>query len=92
MIIKAKRYTKTYAQRLIPNRECPNVNHYSPKDLSIIMQEYKIEKKCLECKSYEEQIDYVQNYINKYPLHEYDFNTALKKSVERVYQNSLLIF
>jgi hypothetical protein len=89
---KGKKIHETYAQRLIPNRKCPNVNHYSPKDLSIIMQEYKIENKCLEGKSYKEQIDYVQNYINKYPLHEYDFNTALKNSVEQVYKKLFAYF
>ena len=55
--------SETYAQRLIPKRQRPDVSDYCPKDLSIVIQEYKIDKSGLEGKSYEEQVTYVQSYI-----------------------------
>ena len=77
--------SETYAQRLIPKRQRPDVSDYSPKDLSIVIQEYKIDKSGLEGKSYEEQVAYVQTCIDKYPLQSYGLHVALKKAVERIY-------
>jgi hypothetical protein len=76
--------SETYAQRLIPKRQRPDVSDYSPKDLSIVIQEYKIDKSGLEGKSYEEQVAYVQTCIDKYPLQSYELHVALKKAVERI--------
>lgn len=76
--------SETYAQRLIPKRQRPDVSDYCPKDLSIVIQEYKIDKSGLEGKSYEEQVTYVQSYIDKYPLQTYDLHAALKSAVERI--------
>lgn len=76
--------SETYAQRLIPKRQRPDVSNYSPKDLSIVIQEYKIDKSGLEGKSYEEQVAYVQTCIDKYPLQSYELHVALKKAVERI--------
>ena len=77
--------SETYAQRLIPKRQRPDVSDYSPKDLSIVIQEYKIDKSGLEGKSNEEQVAYVQTCIDKYPLQSYELHVALKKAVERIY-------
>ncbi|MDE6093021.1 MAG: heavy metal translocating P-type ATPase, partial [Ruminococcus sp.] len=44
--------SETYAQRLIPKGQRPDVSDYGPKDLSIVMQEYKIDKSGLEGKCY----------------------------------------
>lgn len=76
--------SETYAQRLIPKRQRPDVSDYSPKDLSIVIQEYKIDKSGLEGKSYEEQVAYVQTCIDKYPLQSYELHVALEKAVERI--------
>jgi hypothetical protein len=81
---KGEEISKTYAQRLIPKGQRPDVSNYSPKDLSIVVQEYKIDKSGLEGKSYEEQVAYVQTYIDKYPLQTYDLQAALKSAVERI--------
>ena len=75
---------ETYAQRLIPKGQRPDVSDYSPKDLSIVIQEYKINKSGLEGKSYEEQVAYVQTCIDKYPLQTYELHVALKRAVERI--------
>ena len=76
--------SETYAQRLIPKGQRPDVSDYSPKDLSIVMQEYKIDKSGLEGKSYEEQVAYVQTCIDKYPLQTYELHVALKRALERI--------
>ena len=76
--------SETYAQRLIPKRQRPDVSDYSPKDLSIVIQEYKIDKSGLEGKSYEEQVAYVQTCIDKYPLQSYELHVALKRALERI--------
>lgn len=76
--------SETYAQRLIPKSQRPDVSDYSPKDLSIVIQEYKIDKSGLEGKSYEEQVAYVQTCIDKYPLQSYELHVALKRAVERI--------
>ena len=76
--------SETYAQRLIPKRQRPDVSNYSPKDLSIVIQEYKIDKSGLEGKSYEEQVAYVQTCIDKYPLQTYELHVALKRALERI--------
>lgn len=81
---KGKGISETYAQRLIPNRQRPDVRYYSPKDLCIVIQEYKIDKSELQGKSNEEKIKYVQTYINKYPLEAYDLQAALASAVERI--------
>lgn len=75
---------ETYAQRLIPKGQRPDVSDYSPKDLSIVIQEYKIDKSGLEGKSYEEQVAYVQTCIDKYPLQTYELHVALKRALERI--------
>lgn len=75
---------ETYAQRLMPKRQRPDVSDYSPKDLSIVIQEYKIDKSGLEGKSYEEQVAYVQTCIDKYPLQTYELHVALKRAVEQI--------
>lgn len=75
---------ETYAQRLMPKRQRPDVSDYSPKDLSIVIQEYKIDKSGLEGKSYEEQVAYVQTCIDKYPLQTYELHVALKRAVEHI--------
>ncbi len=76
--------SETYAQRLMPKGQRPDVSDYSPKDLSIVIQEYKIDKSELDGKSYEAQVAYVQTYIDKYPLQTYDLQAALKSAVERI--------
>ena len=75
---------ETYAQRLIPKGQRPSMSDYSPKDLSIVIQEYKIDKSGLEGKSYEEQVAYVQTCIDKYPLQTYELHVALKRALERI--------
>lgn len=75
---------ETYAQRLIPKGQRPDVSDYSPKDLSIVIQEYKIDKSGLEGKSYEEQVAYVQTCIDKYPLQTDELHVALKRALERI--------
>ena len=75
---------ETYAQRLIPKGQRPDVSDYSPKDLSIVIQEYKIDKSGLEGKSYEEQVAYVQTCIDKYPLQTYELHVALKRALEQI--------
>ena len=81
---EGKEICETYAQRLIPKGQRPDVSDYSPKDLSIVIQEYKIGKSGLEGKSYEEQVAYIQAYIDKYPLQTYDLQASLKSAVERI--------
>lgn len=75
---------ETYSQRLISKRERPNVSDYSPKDLSIVIEEYNIDKGGLEGKNYKEQIAYVQTQIEKYPLQTYYLHIALESAVERI--------
>ena len=70
---------------MIPKGQRPDVSDYSPKDLSIVIQEYKIDKSGLEGKSYEEQVAYVQTCIDKYPLQTYELHVALKRALERIY-------
>ncbi|MCH5239445.1 MAG: hypothetical protein J1F38_04420 [Muribaculaceae bacterium] len=79
---KGEEISETYAQRLIPKMKHPNVSHYSPKDLSIVIQEYKISE--LKGKSYEDQIAYIQTCIDKYPIQTYDLEASLKSAVERI--------
>lgn len=81
---EGKEICETYAQRLIPKGQRPDMSDYSPKDLSIVIQEYKIDKSGLEGKIYEEQVAYIQAYMNKYPLQTYDLQASLKSAVERV--------
>lgn len=81
---EGKEICETYAQRLIPKGQRPDVSDYSPKDLSIVILEYKIDKSGLEGKSYEEQVAYIQAYIDKYPLQTYDLHASLKSAVERI--------
>ncbi len=81
---KGEEISKTYAQRLIPKRLRPDVSNYSPKDLSILVQEYKIDKSGLEGKSYNEQVAYIQTCIDKYPLQTYDLQVALENAVKRI--------
>lgn len=81
---KGEEISKTYAQRLIPKGLRPDVSNYSPKDLSIILQEYKIDKSGLEGKSYDEQVAYIQTCIDKYPLQTYDLQVALGNAVKRI--------
>ncbi len=76
--------SETYAQRLIPKGQRPDVSDYSPKDLSIVIQEYKIDTSGLEGKSYEEQVAYVQTCIDKYPLQTYELQVALNRAVGRI--------
>lgn len=76
--------SETYAQRLIPKGQRPDVSDYSPKDLSIVIQDYKIDKSGLEGKNYEEQVAYVQTCIDKYPLQTYELHVALESAVERI--------
>lgn len=83
---KGKEISKTYAQRLIPKRLRLDVSNYSPKDLSIVVQEYKIDKSGLEGKSYDEQVAYIQTCIDKYPLQTYDLQVALENAVKRINQ------
>ena len=82
---KGEEISKAYAQRLIPKESRPDVSNYSPKDLSVVVQEYKIDKSGLEGKSYEEQVAYVQACIDKYPLQTYDLQVALENAVKRIY-------
>lgn len=85
---------KMYAQRLIPRiDEKPDVTHYRPKDLSIVIQEYKIDMSQCKGDSYQDTVDYVKEYIRKYPLQTYDFQQALHWAGERVQQvvTSLLL-
>lgn len=79
---KGEEISETYAQRLIPKMKHPNVSHYSPKDLSIVIQEYKISE--IKGKSYEDQIAYIQTCIDKYPIQTYDLQASLKSAVERI--------
>lgn len=81
---EGKEICETYAQRLIPKGQRPSMSDYSPKDLSIVIQEYKIDKSGLEGKSYEEQVAYIQAYIDKHPLQTYDLQASLKSAVERI--------
>ena len=81
---KGEEISKTYAQRLIPKRLRPDVSNYSPKDLSILVQEYKIDKSGLEGKSYNEQVAYIQTCIDKYNLQTYDLQVALENAVKRI--------
>ena len=81
---KGEEISKTYAQRLIPKRLRPDVSNYSTKDLSIVVQEYKIDKSGLEDKSNDEQVSYIQTCINKYPLQTYDLQVALENAVKRI--------
>lgn len=81
---KGEEISKTYAQRLIPKRLRPDVSNYSSKDLSILVQEYKIDKSGLEGKSYNEQVAYIQTCIDKYPLQTYDLQVALENAVKRI--------
>lgn len=83
---KGEEISKTYAQRLIPERLRIDVSNYSPKDLSIVVQEYKIDKSGLEGKNYDEQVAYIQTCIDKYPLQTYDLQVALENAVERINQ------
>lgn len=52
--------------------------------MSIVIQEYKIDKSGLKGKSYEKQVAYVQTCIDKYPLQTYELHVALKRAVERI--------
>ena len=81
---KGVEISETYAQRLIPKHKRPDVSNYSPKDLSIIIQEYNIDKSGLEGKNYGEQVAYVQKYINSCPLQTYDLQVALNNAVKRI--------
>lgn len=85
---------KMYAQRLIPRiDEKPDVTHYRPKELSIVIQEYKIDMSQYKGDSYQDTIKYVQEYIRRYPLQTYDFQQTLHWASERVQQvvTSLLL-
>lgn len=81
---KGEEISETYAQRLIPKRQHLDVRYCRPKDLSIAIQEYKIDKSRLQGKSYEEQVKYVQTCIDKYPLQTYDLQAALESAVEKI--------
>lgn len=81
---KGEEISKTYGQRLIPKRLRPDVSKYSPKDLSIVVQDYKIDMSGLEDKSNDEQVAYIQTCINKYPLQTYDLQVALQNAVKRI--------
>lgn len=84
---KGHEINKTYAQRLIPRiKEKPDVTHYRPKDLSIVIQEYKIDMSQCKGDSYQETVNYVQHWIRKYPLQTYDLQQALNWACERVQQ------
>jgi len=78
---------KMYAQRLIPRiYEKPDVSHYRPKDLMIVIQDYKIDMSQCTGDSYQNKVRFVQEYIRKYPLQTYDFQQALHWARERVQQ------
>lgn len=78
---------KMYAQRLIPRiYEKPDVSHYRPKDLMIVIQDYKIDMSQCTGDSYQDKVRFVQEYIRKYPLQTYDFQQALHWARERVQQ------
>ena len=87
-------YFNINAQRLIPRiDEKPDVTHYRPKDLLIVIQDYKIDMSQCPGNSYPDQVKYVQDCIRKYPLQTYDFQQALHWASERVQQvvTSLLL-
>lgn len=77
--------SEMYAQRLIARTtEKPDVTHYRPKDLMIILQEYGIDMSQCPGNSYSDQVRYVQECIRKYPLQTYDFQQALERAREQV--------
>ena len=83
---------QVYAQRLIPRtQEIPDVTHYRPKELSIVIQEYGIDMNKCPNKAYQEQVKYVQNCINTYPTHTYRIQSSLNNACEKIQQISMFL-
>ena len=81
-----------YAQRLLPkSKELPDVTHMRPKELSIIIQEYKIDMSKCPGQSYQEQVNYVQNFIATYPRQTYNYQASIGNACERLQRAMMLI-
>jgi len=81
-----------YAQRLLPkSKEIPDVTHMRPKELSIIIQEYKIDMSECSGQSYQQQVNYVQNFIARYPKQTYNYQSAPGDACERLQRAMMLI-
>lgn len=72
--------SEMYAQRLIARTdEKPDVTHYRPKDLMIVIQDYGIDMSQCPGNTYQDQVRYVQECIRKYPAQTYDFQQELER-------------
>lgn len=89
---KGEAVNQMYAQRLLPkSKEIPDVTHLRPKELSVIIQEYKIDMSLCHGHSYHDQVNYVQNYIASYPKQTYNYQSALGNACERLQRAMMLI-
>ena len=76
---------QTYSQRLISKtKERLDVTQFDPSDLDIIIREYGFDMSQCKATTYDEQLKYIQNCINKYPLQKYNFQKALENARERI--------
>lgn len=82
---EGKEINKMYSQRLIPKmKDIPDASSYDPSDLNILIKEYGIDLIHCKATSYEEQVKYIQEWIRKYPLQTYDYQSVLNHSCERL--------